>query len=322
MVKCHWTRYQRESFDVRVSVASRASFGGIVSCGRRACSHCGPALLARDAELVEAGVQEHGYGRTFMATLTVRHWRTVRLREMRCGIVRAWGDLQRQRAFKRLLEEHAGKVFVRVLEVTHGENGWHVHYHALVFLDRELSDEALFALRAEWSTLWQASVVRAMGAAHRPTLAVGAELTRCYRADYLTKLGIGAEVADIGQAKVGKGRTYWRIARDWLDAGSVPDAPEAHLLAEYVRDMRRAVIVAWPRTGEYTRKRLDERHPEDKPATRETASGYSEEWDELRRRELDGLDGRLVLLRAAEAAPPGQLQATVDDAISRLLLTG
>jgi len=317
MAKCGWVRFQRGAgVAVRVDVNGRGSIRGVASCGRRTCPTCGPRLLARDAELVEAGVQEHGYERTLMATSTVRHWRCHRLVDLRKGIVAAFVDLQRQRAFKRLLERYGGKVFVRVLETTHRDaNGWHTHYHALVFVDRELADAELAAFNAEWSDQWQASVVRAMGRAHRPTRATGVKLTRCYRADYLTKLGIGAEVADVGRAKVGKGRTYWRIQSDWLDMGADVQSADARLLVEYIRDMRAARIVEWPRTGEYTRKKLDERHPEKKPAERESAFMHDEEWDALRRIP----QGRAAVLRAAELAQPGHVDEAVRDTLDELL---
>jgi hypothetical protein len=251
-----------------------------------------------------------------MVTMTVKHWQLHALKPLREGIVRAWGDLQRQRPFKRLLARYGGQVSVRVLETTYrDENGWHVHYHVLLFVERELTDEARAVLDAAWSEQWQASVVREMGRAHRPTLAIGVKVTRCYRADYLTKLGIGAEVTDVGQAKDGKGRSYWRIGSDWLDQGADPVAPDARLLVEYVRDMRCAVIVAWPRRGDYTRKKLSERHPEEKPPAREESSMHDEEWDALRRVP----EGRLAVLRAAELAEAGSVDKDVREVLDELL---
>jgi hypothetical protein len=317
MAKCGLVRFRKgPGVEVRVDVKGRASLRGVVSCGRRSCPKCGASLLPRDAELVEAGVAEHGYDRTLMATLTVRHGRGQTLLALRKGIVGAWGDLQRQRAFKKLLERHGSTVFVRVLETTHREaNGWHVHYHALVFLGGGLSDADLKSFQRRWATLWRASVVRTMGAAHRPTLAAGAWLTRCHRADYLTKLGIGAEVTDVGQAKIGKGRTYWRIARDWAAAGADRSDRDARLLEEYIREMKGAVIVAWPRQGPFTRKRLQERHPEERPPSREETVMHDEEWDALRRLP----DGPLAVLRAAELAPLGHVDAAVREVLDDLL---
>lgn len=313
MAKCGWTRISKDGgVDVRVDVEGHAGFRGVASCGRRTCPVCGPRLLARDSELVEAGVEEHGYDRTLMSTMTVRHWRGHGLRALRRGIVKAWGDLQRQRAFRELLEFYGAHVFVRVLETTHGENGWHVHYHVLVFANRDLSDYERASFDAAWSAMWREAVERVMGRAHRPTLRSGVLLTRCHRADYLTKLGIGAEVTDVGRAK---GRTYWAIANEWLDAGADLEAPAARLLFEYVRDMRAAVIVAWPRKGEFTRRKLDERHPEEKPEERETSGLHSQEWDALRRVP----DGRARLLEAAERAPVGTVDQAVRDILDELL---
>jgi hypothetical protein len=319
MNKCGWSRWAGAGVTVRVDVKGHASLRGVVSCGRRTCPVCGPRLLARDADLIKAGVKEHGYARTLMATMTVRHYARHRLLTLRKGIVASWVDLQRQRAFKDLLARYGGEVFVRVVETTHRHvNGWHVHYHVLVFVGRELSDEELEAFDAAWSRLWQSSVVHAMGAEHRPTLASGVKLTRCPREGYLTKLGLAAEVTDVGQAKEGKGRSYWRIVRDWCDAGADLNAPDARLLVEYIRDTRAARIVEWPTAkggSEYTRKKLDARHPEDRPPVREETSLHAEEWDAIRW--VPG--GPSDVRRAAELAPPGLVEQVVRELVDELL---
>lgn len=261
-------------------------------------------------------MQEHGYSRTLMATMTIRHWRGHRLRALRKGIVQAWVDLQRQRAFRELLTRYGGEVFVRVLETTHADaNGWHVHYHVLVFVGHDLVDDERAAFDASWSSQWRSSVDRIMGRAHRPTLEHGVKLTQCWRADYLTKLGIGAELTDVGQAKEGKGRSYWAIASAWLDAGADPSSPDGRLLADYVRDMRGAVVVAWPRTGEFTRRKVDERHPEQRPELRESTTMHDEEWDALRRVP----DARARVLEAAERATHGSLDEVVRGVVDELL---
>lgn len=319
MFKCGWTRHRRGTgVEVRVDVNSRASFRGVNSCGRRTCPVCGPRLLARDAELIEAGVKDHGYERTLMSSQTTRHSSQDELEANRKGIVKAWAALQRHRAFKELLKRFDAEIFVRVLETTYSEaNGWHVHYHVLVFTGSELTDEEKDTLERQWSQMWRSTVGSAMGWKHAPTVSRGVVLTRCYRADYLTKLGLGAEVTDVGQAKRGKkkGRSYWAIASDWLDAGADVASRDAQLLKDYVRSMRSAVIVAWPRKGKNARKRIDERHPEEKPAERETASMHDEEWDALRR--VAG--GCLEVLRAAERAPAGEVEMAVREALSELL---
>jgi hypothetical protein len=257
-----------------------------------------------------------------MLTLTIRHWRGCPLGALRKGIVRAFGALQRHRKFKALLATLGGKVFVRALEVTHGRNGWHPHYHVLVLFDAELSAVragTLNPIEGTVARLWRTCVVGKMGAPHRPTRGTGAKLTACYRASYLTKLGL--EVTDAGQSKEGKqeGRTARQLTSDWIANGRNAADRDAVLIREFIAGMHGAVFVAWPRRGALTRKNVEVLCPRERAPLREAAVMYPEEWDGLRGREVDGRDARAALLRAAEGASPGEVQATVEDFLDDIL---
>jgi hypothetical protein len=140
-----------------------------------------PRLLARDAELVTALVEKHGYDRTLMLSLTFRHRSEDDLRRARRELAHAFQDLQRHRAFRVFLRAHNVRK-IRVLEVTAGPNGWHAHLHVLLLADTAIDEAECGPLQRTVARLWQGCVIRRMGKAHRPTLARGAKLTRCYRA--------------------------------------------------------------------------------------------------------------------------------------------
>jgi hypothetical protein len=322
MRKCHRTRFRHSQVDVQVDESGRASLLGLVSCNRRTCEFCGPRLLSRDAELVEAGVTHHGYGRTVMVTLTTRHWRGLQLKPLRRGLVKSFGALQRHRQFKDLLAPHGGKVFVRVVEVPYGDNGWHPHYHVLLFFDVEVAElprGELARIESTIARLWRVCVERTMGQAYRPTLRSGVKLTPCHRADYLTKLGL--EVTNAAQSKEGKqkGVTLWKLTRRWIASGKDESDRDAALIREFIEDLRGAVVVAWPRTGAYRRKNVAALCPEKVPVPRESAAIHVEEWDALRDRTVDGRDARGAILRAAESAAVGGVQQAVDAVIARIL---
>jgi hypothetical protein len=223
-------------------------------------------------------------------------------------------------------------VFVRVVEVTHGVNGWHPHYHVLLFLDRdvaELPPGELARIERELAEQWHAAVERTMGRAHRPTLGSGVKLTACHRADYVTKLGLaeyltklGLQDTSAGEEEPAKGVTFWGLTRRWIANGCDVHDADAVLVREFIEATRRRVVVAWPRTGEHTRKRVEALRPETLPAVRETFALYAEEYDAIRDRTLDGVDARVALLRAAEAAQRGQVQEAVDALVSELLSRG
>jgi hypothetical protein len=147
-------------------------------------------------------------------------------------------------------------------------------------------------------------------------------MTPCYRADYLTKLGL--EVANAAQSKEGKrkGVAFWGLVRRWIVNGKDENDRDAALIREFIEDMRGAVVVAWPRTGPCTRKRIDALRPVTLPAVRESAAIHTEQWDAVRDRTFDGHDARGAILRAAESAPAGHVQAAVDVLMTQLLWEG
>jgi Replication protein len=310
MRACHRKRFVRGEVAITVSEEGNASYCGIVSCNRRSgCEHCGPRLLARDAELVEALVKDHGYERTLMATLTVRHWRALALKPLRRGLANAFRRMLQHRDWRER-DALVNVQIVRSLEVTDGPHGWHPHLHVLLLLEAELSDEARESLEALLARLWLASVERVMGRAYRPTLAHGLDLSPCHAADYITKLGL--EVADAGQSKRArnvKGRTYWQLRTEWIARGRHCDDEDATRIREYLDGMLGAKIVTW---GKGLKARAAALAPEPVIVERERATLLAEEFDAIRdMRSDDGCDARAALLRVAELADPGEVDRAV-----------
>ncbi len=320
MRQCRRKRFVRGEVGITVSTDGIASFRGTVSCNRRSgCEHCGPRLLAEDAELVEAIVKDHGYERTLMATFTVRHWPALPLKPLRRGLANAFRNMQQHRIWREC-DSLRYVQLVRSLEVTDGPHGWHPHLHVLLLLESELNDEALASLEAMLAKLWRATVVRTMGRAYRPTLSRGVDVTRCHRADYLTKLGL--EVADAGQAKRArnvKGRSYWQLRSDWIANGKHVGDKDATRIREYFEGMLGAKIVTW---GKRLKARAKALAPRPVVVERERATLHAEEFDAVRDlRTDDGRDARVAMLHVAELAQPGQVdqavRAFVDDLLRR-----
>jgi hypothetical protein len=209
---------------------------------------------------------------------------------------------------------------VRVLECPHGANGWHPHYHGVLLLEHAPAESELQALREFLSSLWRKTVDRVMGRAYRPTLEHGVDLSPCRRATYLTKLGLAAELTDVGQAKRSeKGRSYWQMTSDWEADGASPRHADAPLIREFIEDMKGAQFVAFGKgLRERARKLLEAKKP--KPAERERASVYTEEFKALRHlRTEDGRDALVAVLDVAELAEPGRVDAAVRAFVDDLL---
>jgi hypothetical protein len=131
---------------------------GVVSCGSVwVCSVCSAKVaMRRQAELAEglrnwwAGSPENNVE---MLTLTMRHKSGDRLEDLWDALSHAWGRVTsgRQWVEEKRVYDVAG--YVRVVELTHGASGWHVHIHALFFVS-ELSSGDRKAWRSRMVTRW------------------------------------------------------------------------------------------------------------------------------------------------------------------------
>ena len=160
----------------------RAGFGGLATCGSTwACPCCAERIAAgREEELTAAIEAWRSAGNAVaMVTLTMRHDRGQALSSLWDAVSRAWGAVTSGRGWEgahvrygavvsRTLVQGARKGTVvlapfvgwtRVVEVTHGKNGWHVHVHSLLFLRRHVSARDVRDLGAEMFQRWRARLV-------------------------------------------------------------------------------------------------------------------------------------------------------------------
>lgn len=136
--------------EVMRSESSKSAFyQGLMTCGSVwVCPLCAAKIAnRRRVELGAAADAAHALGwSTHFVTLTVPHGLGTDLQQMLDSM---------QGATKRLSQgKHAVSVafggdlhgFIRVLEVTHGANGWHPHYHLLVFTSPRLTCEDVLSI--------------------------------------------------------------------------------------------------------------------------------------------------------------------------------
>lgn len=108
---------------------------GLCTCGSVwACPVCASKIRVRRAleigEVLGEAVRQ-GYGLGFV-TFTVRHRRSDPLPDIWGAVAQGW----RRVSTARMRAVDSGRVgWVRVVEVTDGLHGWHVHVHAVVVLD-------------------------------------------------------------------------------------------------------------------------------------------------------------------------------------------
>ncbi len=134
-----------------------AGFAGLSTCGSVwADPVCNAKIMARRALEIGAAVEmwQSMGGRVGFVTLTMRHRRGQRLATLWDGLSKAWNRVTAGKAWLSDKERHGVAGWLRVVEVTHGKNGWHVHIHALVFFAPGLVEPDVAGLHASMFGRW------------------------------------------------------------------------------------------------------------------------------------------------------------------------
>lgn len=142
------------SVELAVGSDGGAAFHGLTTCGSVwACPACALKVMAkRSEELAGAlGIWADRGGSVAMVTLTMRHHAGQDIEDLWPSLSDAWGAAWQTRAAKHQKRAAGVAGWVRVVEATHGANGWHLHVHALVLLeDAERADDLGDALFTGW----------------------------------------------------------------------------------------------------------------------------------------------------------------------------
>lgn len=141
-----------------------AGYAGVAVCGSvHICPVCAASIRrVRAAELEAAGVAWESDSRGMaMVTFTMRHFRRQTLAELvetqRAAWRRSLGQNAR-RSTKAALRSLGLRGYVRAWETTHGGNGWHAHYHVVMFFDRPLTREQAAELETLAYEVWADAV--------------------------------------------------------------------------------------------------------------------------------------------------------------------
>lgn len=142
----------------------KAGFAGLMACGNVwTCPECSRKVAAvRSTELERVMGHYLGQGgHAALVTLTLRHNRGQRLKELWDALAQAWAAVTSGRGWKDHWATTGMAGWVRATEVTHGsENGWHPHLHIIVLFHRKPSQDAMDALFDHMWSRWQRKVVK------------------------------------------------------------------------------------------------------------------------------------------------------------------
>jgi Replication protein len=119
-----------------------AGYAGLVTCGSVwACPVCAAKIAARRASELSSVMRTvlTAGGSASLITLTMRHHQGHKLKDLWQALSSAWHGVISGKQWTEDQELGGLLGWVRVVEATHGRNGWHLHIHALVCWKRSVS---------------------------------------------------------------------------------------------------------------------------------------------------------------------------------------
>ena len=245
---CLWSVVSADK-SVQVSLdleANRARYNNLRVCGRVwPCPFCSAKISERRAgELAGAMVVAKSQGlKVALLTCTVPHVVQDALKTLLMGLLKAWRHLVDDRVGKAIRADLGLVGTIRNVEATCGCNGWHPHFHCLVFYKNEVD---LSQIESRWSAHWQHVCVKA--GLRRPSDEHGLTLQNGdYAAAYVSKWGLEHEMTK-SMHKLGRkgGRTPFDILRDYQTGETSAEKEEnAVLFREFVAAFHGVRQLAW-----------------------------------------------------------------------------
>lgn len=160
----------------------RAGFAGLQTCGSVwSCPVCSAKILGKRQGEISTAVDywvTQKRGEVAMLTFTMRHTKSQRLDDLWAALSDGWAAITSGRVYAVEKETYgvattrvvksgkrAGQTvpthvlpWLRVVEVTHGAHGWHVHVHAVVFLPEGMTEVELQLLYDAWWKRWDSGL--------------------------------------------------------------------------------------------------------------------------------------------------------------------
>lgn len=241
----------------------RASYGNIAKCGNVwACPVCSRKISEERREEVQTAINEWRRRGNLVAmmTNTISHNIGDALQDVKTLFSKAWRSYTGGRGWADFCDEWSYHGRIRVIEITYGMNGWHLHAHTILFLEVS-PDYDISPMRHELKTRWMKAVQRHGGHANYEN---GCDITVRENdiSDYVTKHGRlpsdieeKIEASAVGwteshelakavtkNAKTEDGRTPFRMLQDYAELG---DKRAGALFVEYVRAMKNQKQLEW-----------------------------------------------------------------------------
>lgn len=246
---CGFPRLSHDGVDIRANSEDEkvhAHFTGTNYCSNIwRCPTCSALIRASRAADVRDAVdrwREQG-GSAYLVTMTLRHHKGDELKANLDAMSDAWRKMVSGDPWTRIKRAHGIQGYIKALEITIGENGFHPHYHALFLVTEEATEENAEIFRSKLSPRWIDKVRRA--GAKLPSDKYGVDVTPVGEdwegaARYVGKIAEEVARGDMKEGGEGKSITPFQL----LDR----DDPEAVALwFSYVEATKRKRCISFSR---------------------------------------------------------------------------
>lgn len=158
VAKCDWTLGNLVTIN---SNGNKASYVGVERCHSiSACPCCSAAIRHQRALEIQEAIQKHiaAGGGAYFATLTMPHHTGEKLAPMIKTASAAWRKITSYTWWKQ-----QGHAYIRALEITYGQNGWHPHYHLLILTNKPMSETETETFSERLHQEWARAVEKISG---------------------------------------------------------------------------------------------------------------------------------------------------------------
>lgn len=222
---------------------------------------CASVIRPERAQEIGRAVEAHhaAGGSALFVTLTQRHHKGQALADTLDTAMQGWRHLMSGAPWKRTKERYGVIGYIRSVEITLGDSGWHPHVHAVVLVDRVLSDVEVQALGDWIHGRWSAYATKRTGLT--PSRRHGTDVQRVDTggkviAQYLGKMqdegkrrwDVGAEVAR-SDVKDGRGSSMvpFELLDEYRGEDDEDDDARRRLWVEYWEATHGRQAITWSR---------------------------------------------------------------------------
>lgn len=218
-----YLRHDANAIDISKGVTTgRHYYSGLQSCHSVwSCPVCSLKITQERAKQIRdiaLNAQRVGLHLTF-ATFTIPHTAFQTCKELKTAVADGFRKMTATRSYRSLKEKYNIVGYIRSLEITRGDNGWHPHLHVLYFFedqpDKETALEATNLMFHDWS-----KTIKRMGYGDCSEDAFAAKSVYDGEdiSDYISKWDMSKELAE-GHTKKSS-NTPFMLFDDYLNTGN------------------------------------------------------------------------------------------------------